>query len=252
VAGLPADVGVCTVTGMLVTSLQVEGSDADPDLVPVSGKVRFTPTAKHVVHAGTPSVILMKPIEVELDEFGAFSTLLIATDDADLNPSGWTYTVSFDLVEAEYPTFSMEAPMDTIVDIATVVPVASSDGATITRGPEGPAGPPGPPGGAVLSGWWTYATQTSGPASSGQLRSSGSGVIGEPVTIWLSPTDRDGLDWSLVTVSPGAGLYLRSSTGETWVLVVNSVPGNTQIDCTLVSGTASPPKKNTAVQVSLA
>ena len=251
-AGLPADVGLCTVTGMLLSSLQLEGSDADPDLVPAVGKVKFVPSVKHVVHAGTPSVILMQPVEVELDQYGAFSTVLVATDDEDINPSGWTYQVSFELDGASHPSFSMEAPMDTTVDIATAVPVAASNGVATVRGPEGPAGPPGPPGGAVLSGWWTYATQTSGPASSGQIRSDGTGTLGAPMTIWLSPTDRDGLDWSLVTVAPGAGLYLRSATGETWVLLVDSVPGNTQINCTLVSGTASPPKKNTAVQVSLA
>ena len=118
-------------------------------------------------------------------------------------------------------------------------------------GPPGPVGPQGPPGGAVLSGVWTYSDVASGPAPSGQIRTSGGAGVGTPMTVWLNPVDSNGLDWSIVTSQVGDVLFIRNASGESWMLEVTSVPGNTQIETTIVSSTAQPPRKNTAVEVSL-
>ena len=132
----------------------------------------------------------------------------------------------------------------------TVVPV--SPGPQGPQGDPGPAGPAGPPGGAVLSGWWTYSSTTTGPATTGQVRtSSGLDTVGEQGTIWISSTDSDGLDWSLVAPSVGDTVVLRSSTGETWILTVDAIPTAGEWTVTLDSATTVAPKKNQPVQVSL-
>lgn len=125
------------------------------------------------------------------------------------------------------------------------------------EGPEGPPGPPGPAGGAVLSGFWEYATQTTGPAATGEVRTSFSGgtSLSDTGTVWLHEVDADGLDWSLVTINPGDTLYLRDSDGGSLTLAVDSVTpsgSQTELGVTVEGGTATTPKKNERVQVSLA
>lgn len=139
--GLPVDVGICTVTGTLKSGEQIEGSDPDPDLASLSGYVKFNPSTTRTVHAGEELIIYLKPITAEVDENGYFETQLIATDDTDLNPHGWTYTVSFHLIGAKFPTFAIEAPQGQTVDLSSVVPVAVANGTTIIQG--GPVGPTG-------------------------------------------------------------------------------------------------------------
>jgi len=349
VAGLPADVGLCTVTGTLTRSLQIEGTDLEPDVEPLIGSVRFTPSVDRVTHGASDSIIFLDPITAELDENGQFVVSLVATDDTDLNPKDWTYSVAFHLKNAKLATFSINAPAGGTVDISEVAPARSSTGVVVypvgpqgppgpagadgpagpagpagadstvpgPEGPQGPQGPPGPqgpagadstvpgpegpqgpagpagpagadstvpgpegpqgpegptgpqgpegpagadgapgspgaPGGAVLSGWWTYSSTTSGPAPAGQVRtSSGLDTIGEQGTLWISSTDADGLDWSLVTPGVGDVVVLRSSTGETWTLGVDAIPATGQWTVTLQSATAVAPKKNQSVQVSL-
>lgn len=120
------------------------------------------------------------------------------------------------------------------------------------QGDPGPEGPAGPPGGAVLSGNWTYSTLTTGPAATGQVRTSPTlSALDTSGTLWLSSTDADGLDWSAVTVAVGDQFYLRSNTGETWVLDVDTVVGSGEYAVTLASTTGTAPKKNEPVQVSL-
>jgi hypothetical protein len=81
--------------------------------------------------------------------------------------------------------------------------------------------------------------------------SSGLDTVGEQGTLWISSTDADGLDWSLVAPEVGDSVVLRSSTGETWMLTVDAIPATGQWTVTLDSATATAPKKNEGVQVSL-
>jgi hypothetical protein len=105
----------------------------------------------------------------------------------------------------------------------------------------------------VLSGWWQYSNLTTGPAQSGQVRTSADlDSVGEQGTIWLHPVDDDGLDWSLVSVGVGDHLVMRSVGGETWTLTVNAVGDSTAgLTVTLDSATTVAPKRNQRVQVSL-
>jgi len=213
------------------------------------------------------------------DGVPSLEVMVPATDDPDILETGWYVQVKLTFLGSPPETYYVAAPVanapapdgdDSGVNLRELPMLGEAPGYQAPYKPGVPGGlalldsdgdvidaagnkvgTPGPPGGSVLSGWWSYHTGTTGPAASGQIRSSGSGVINDPITIWLNAIDKDGLDWSLVTVVPGDILYLRSASGETWRLDVDSVPGNTQINCTLISSTANPPRKNESVQVSL-
>jgi hypothetical protein len=132
---------------------------------------------------------------------------------------------------------------------STAIEVTTAGG----PGPAGPAGPQGPPGGSLLSGWWTYSSLTSGPAATGQVRTSANlDTVNEQGTLWLNAVDADGLDWSLVATSAGDTLVLRSAGGETWTLRVDAVVQPGELTVTLISATTTAPKRNQRVQVSLA
>ncbi len=129
-AGLPADVGLCTVTGRIATMEQVDGSDADPDSVPAAGTVTFTPSVKQLRHAGSNTIFAARPITVALDGNGDFTAVLVATDDPDLDVTGWTYAVSFNLTDgASLASFDIEAPDAATVSLASVAPPAVANGA---------------------------------------------------------------------------------------------------------------------------
>jgi hypothetical protein len=143
-----------TVTGRIVATIadRLGDPDALPDVVPVTGKVRFTPSVDAAISSTEGAIILPTPIEADLDEQGYISingvrgASLIATDSPDLNPSGFTYTVSFidlkfDKFPLAYKSFSMALPAGTTVDLSTVTPVKTSNGATIIRGAQGDPGP---------------------------------------------------------------------------------------------------------------
>lgn len=134
---LPGNVGSGTVTGRLIDSAGA----------PVEGKVTFTPSPDKLLNTSalpSPVTILPKPVEVTLTD-GSFTTSLVATDDLDNNPAGWTYAVRFALNGGlKMDPFSISVPEGATVDLTTVAPVGTSNGVTITRGagvaPGGTAG----------------------------------------------------------------------------------------------------------------
>jgi hypothetical protein len=135
-AGLPADVGQGTITGKVVSAEQVAASDADVDAVALGGTVTFTPSVTQLIHTGSNVIILAQPITVALDVNGAFTTKLVATDDIDLNPQDWTYTVSFALsgTAVRVTPFSITVPAGSTQDLADIIPVATSEGVLVTQG----------------------------------------------------------------------------------------------------------------------
>lgn len=108
---------------------------------PVQGFLTFTPTPKAVLDAAHEVVILPSVRKVTLDEAGAFDVILPATDDPDLNPSGWTYKVTESLPGGR--TYSIDAPMNADRDLTLVAPVPSSAGDAIVRGEPGADGKDG-------------------------------------------------------------------------------------------------------------
>lgn len=152
---LPSNVNYGTVVGQFLLAY-ADGIDADvyPDGVPAKGFVYFRPSPIKLQDASAspnPVTILPAVVECALDENGYLlggdgtqGVRLVATDDADLNPTDWTWTVEFRLTDQDdvpvsLPSFSIELPAGTEVDLTVVAPVADSNGTYYLVGPVGPA-----------------------------------------------------------------------------------------------------------------
>lgn len=167
---LPSNVTYGTVVGQFIASVTDSVTDLDynPDAVPVSGTITFTPSANHVKNISAqpnPVAILKTPITGVLDEEGYLCSKqidpdtgkmrrginLIANDSTDMNPVGWNYKVTYNL---SYNNFQIAGPAPhsidvlsgEIVDLVTESPVPSANGVAIVRGEKGDPGPPGPQG----------------------------------------------------------------------------------------------------------
>lgn len=111
----------------------VTGTLYDMEGLPLVGKITFTPYVRTaIVDASTDSVFFPKPTVVTLVA-GAFTVTLVATDDPDLTPTGWTYEVTVSSREGRYG-FPIEVPALSTRDLADIVPVASSEGTYILSG----------------------------------------------------------------------------------------------------------------------
>ncbi len=161
-----------SVTGRFL-AIVADGADADlePDLAPITGKVRFTPSLSSGV-SSDKAIILPTPITADIDEEGYLSVngvrgiTLVATNSTGINPSEFTYGVSFvDLryggLSLSYPAFNMNLPAGTTVDLSEAVPVGRSNGVAILRGEKGDPGPAGPRG---LDGSASTVPGPAGPA----------------------------------------------------------------------------------------
>lgn len=155
---LPNNVNYGTVVGRFLIA-KADGSDIDlfPDGAAAKGSVFFTPSVRQLLNLGAspqPVTIIPATYEAVLDaegyligDDGSRAVRLIATDDPDLNPTGWTWTVSYRLTDDQdvpingIPDFSMELPTDGEVDLTVVTPVALANGTYYNIGPTGPTGP---------------------------------------------------------------------------------------------------------------
>lgn len=172
---LPTNISYGTVVGQFLAALQ-DGSDPDkiPEGVSMKGTVTFIASPVYVLDynsAPNPVTIVKTPIVCELDSEGylcspykaADSPLsrgvtLIATDDPDLLPVGWTWTVMFNLTDpngarVSLPTQNILVPAGLTTDLTTVMNVATSNGTVITKGEQGEPGDVV----GVTTGSWTGA-----------------------------------------------------------------------------------------------
>lgn len=149
---LPTQYGTATVTGQFIDS---------ENGTPAAGTVEFVPAPCYLIDAEGDLIVISDPVTVTLDDTGAFSVALLSTDDPDLNPNGWTYSVIVRLVDpVRVRSFSIEAPEGTTVDLADAVPVDGSLGNAVVVGPPGQPGPVGPMGPqGVPGGPWLRLTQ---------------------------------------------------------------------------------------------
>lgn len=136
---LPSNISFGTVTGRFMRAV-ADGldPDRDPDGIPLAGLIiRFTPSAtvfKNVTASPGPVTIVADPIAVTTNEDGVLigpdgipGVRLVATDDPDLNPTGWTWRVSISGT-GQTISFSFVLPTDATVDLTTLVPVPSNPG----------------------------------------------------------------------------------------------------------------------------
>ncbi len=115
---LPVNLTTITVTG---TYLDIAGN-------PIAGQVKFTPRA--VLKNVTSNIILINStITATLNSSGAFSQVLVATDDTDAAPSNFTYEVEEAFIGGR--TYDILLPSSTpggTIDLADVAPAVADDG----------------------------------------------------------------------------------------------------------------------------
>ena len=95
------------------------------------------------------------------------------------------------------------------------------DAAPGIPGPPGDKGDPGEPGGAVISAFWTWATATTAPPSSGQMRADAT-----MTTLWVNETDTDGFNRAagLATITTATTLLVRGANGTVVDFSVTATP----------------------------
>lgn len=113
----------------------------------LAGSVTFTPqfTVARDASATPKTIILPSPVTAALTQ-GAFSVLLVATDDPDIGLTTWNYVVTPKFTGPNAPSmspFPMYVPMGTTTDLADVITVPSTTGALITKGDKGDPGADG-------------------------------------------------------------------------------------------------------------
>lgn len=175
---LPTNVNYGTVVGQFLLAYS-DGVDVDPqpDGVPAKGFIYFRPSPIKILDASSspnPVTILPAVVECALDTEGYLlggdntrGVRLVATDDADLNPTNWTWTVEFRLTDQDdvpvpIPSFSISLPADTTVDLTTASPVPDANGVYYLIGPKGDKGDTGDTGPAGAAATITVGTTTTG------------------------------------------------------------------------------------------
>lgn len=172
-------IGVATVT--------LTGRYIRPDGTPLTGSITFEPPA-FLTLSGVDT-ISTGAATVELDETGAFTITLIATDDPGTDPTGWTYAVTERLHQVSGRTYPLQLPAATpTVDLADIAPTDPSLGDYIVV-----EGPPGTPGSQIYSGTGSpsagvgidgdyYIDTTSGAVTLYGPKASGAWPAGIPLT----------------------------------------------------------------------
>jgi hypothetical protein len=119
---LPADYQTGTVTGSFV--------DTDGD--PVAGFIRFTPSAPTLVSAATDTIIVSRPIKVQLED-GEFTVALPATNDAQITPTGFTYKVEEVFRDLPGRSYNIAVPVGSTNDLSDVAVVDADPGSAVAR-----------------------------------------------------------------------------------------------------------------------
>lgn len=121
------------------TQIRVYGTYLMRDGSAASGQVVFS-SPQIVVADG--AIVLPKDFIAPLDSAGAISLLLPATDDPDVTPQGWAYTVREHIAGTPGRFFAMAVDANGgDIDMATVSPVVAPSDLVSTRGLPGPPGP---------------------------------------------------------------------------------------------------------------
>ncbi|WP_425837361.1 hypothetical protein [Streptomyces fractus] len=128
-----------------IATVLLSGRYIRPDGTPLRGNITFSAPTLTLSAADT---ITVGSAKVELDEDGAFSLTLIATDNASMQPTSWTYQVRETFMHAEGRSYPVKLPQATpVVDLADIAPADPSNGDYVLI-----TGPAGAPGSKILSG----------------------------------------------------------------------------------------------------
>lgn len=134
----PANLTYGTVTGtFLLTVLDSGDADRYPDYIAATGTVTFTPDVRVYKNLALPATFVTSPVVCTIDSFGdlrdpsgALGVVLVATDNPNLQPRDWTYTVTIS-ASGHSASFPITVMGGATVDITSVSPAASSSGTAI-------------------------------------------------------------------------------------------------------------------------
>lgn len=142
---LPSNVSYGIVKGRFLLAYG-DGSDGDlfPDAEPAQGFIIFTPSVvglKNTTASPDPVTIFPASVSCALDSEGYLvgsdntrNVRLIATDDEENNPVGWTWRVNFRFTDSTGANisvpdpFSFSLPSGGTVDLTNALPVPDSNG----------------------------------------------------------------------------------------------------------------------------
>lgn len=112
-----------------LSTVTVSGTYVDIQGNPIAGQVSFTPRAI-LTDPAYDQIIIAKTIYVTLDSNGSFSVVLPVTDDQDLDPYDFTYSVEEAFSGGRTYDISIPSSPSTL-DLADVVPALADDGTTV-------------------------------------------------------------------------------------------------------------------------
>ena len=118
--------------------------------VPMVGTITLTPAPAVLLSVATNTMVVTGPRVITLDAAGAFDVLIPATNDPEITPAGWTYSVKESWVNGRQ--YSIFAPVGVTQNLVTIVPVVTFDGISMVKGDTGAAGLPGQTGPAGATG----------------------------------------------------------------------------------------------------
>lgn len=127
---------------MLTGNIYGTLSDWVDGVIPADAVIEFIPAVGTAIVDG--SLQFLNKVVVPVDEFGAFSVDLPATDSYE--PSGWTWSVELNVKGRYYAPWNIDVPAGSSRNLIDVTALEDSRGVAVLRGPEGPAGPEGPQG----------------------------------------------------------------------------------------------------------
>jgi hypothetical protein len=111
-----------------LTTVEVTGRYIDASGAAVRGSVTFTLDTP-LLDAGASTYIIETEYTVALDATGSFAVNLPATNDVDVTPTGWTWTLTPNFDGADPITFALPTNLTT-VDITTLSPALPNPSTT--------------------------------------------------------------------------------------------------------------------------
>jgi hypothetical protein len=135
----PVNLTYGVVNGKFYSTL-IDSNDAgrEPDFTASSGTVTFTPAVPNYKNLAIPALIMTTPVTGTIDALGdlrdsqnSLGVYLVASNNVDLVPKDWTYTVTISVTGAAPITFPLLVQGGGTYDLTVVSPAATSAGTAI-------------------------------------------------------------------------------------------------------------------------